>query len=101
MKLLNRNLRNYLFALITLLVCFVLLYVSFRWGPGTFLPVVAVGISALMVIGCMAVAGETMNVVNNIIPPLLIIIGVSDSIHLIDKSNGSGPDFTSTRTNLF
>ena len=70
---------------LTLLVCLVLLFVSFRWVPGTFLPVVAVGLSAIMVIGAMALAGETMNVINNIIPPLLIIIGVSDSIHLIGR----------------
>lgn len=70
---------------LTLLVCLVLLFISFRWVPGTFLPVVAVGLSAIMVIGAMALAGETMNVINNIIPPLLIIIGVSDSIHLIGR----------------
>lgn len=70
---------------LTLLVCFVLLYLSFRWTPGMVLPVVAVGITAVIVIGAMALVGETMNVLNNIIPPLLIIIGVSDSIHLIGR----------------
>ncbi|HHH31138.1 MAG TPA: hypothetical protein ENK57_22705, partial [Polyangiaceae bacterium] len=50
-----------------------------------FLPVLAVGISAVIVIGTMAMVGETMNVLNNIVPPLLIIIGVSDSIHLIGR----------------
>lgn len=70
---------------ITLLVCLVLLYLSFRWMPGTFLPVTAVGISAVIIIGSMAFFGETLNVINNIIAPLLIIIGVSDSIHLIGR----------------
>ncbi|MFK7985004.1 MAG: RND family transporter [Sandaracinaceae bacterium] len=76
---------NFRIVPLTLLVCLVLLYVSFRWVPGMVLPVVAVGLSALMVVGAMAFLGETMNVVNNIIPPLLIIIGVSDSIHLIGR----------------
>lgn len=76
---------NFRIVPLTLLVCLVLLYVSFRWVPGTVLPVVAVGLSALMVVGAMALLGQTMNVVNNIIPPLLIIIGVSDSIHLIGR----------------
>lgn len=76
---------NFRIIPLTLLVCLVLLYLSFRWVPGMFLPVVAVGISAVILIGTMALTGETMNVLNNIIPPLLIIIGVSDSIHLIGR----------------
>ncbi len=70
---------------LTLLVCLILLYLSFRWVPGMILPVVAVGISVLMTIGSMALVGEPLNVINNIIPPLLIIVGVSDSIHLIGR----------------
>ncbi len=76
---------NFRIVPLTLLVCLALLYLSFRWIPGTFLPVTAVGLSAVMIIGSMALFGETMNVINNIIPPLLIIIGVSDSIHLIGR----------------
>ena len=70
---------------LTLVVCFFLLYASFRWFPGMFLPVVAVGVSAVMVLGAMAFLGVTLNVINNVIPPLLIIIGVCDSIHLIGR----------------
>ncbi|MBX3273512.1 MAG: MMPL family transporter [Sandaracinaceae bacterium] len=76
---------NFRIVPLTLLVCLVLLYVSFRWLPGTLLPVVAVGISAVIVLGAMAMVGETMTVLNNIVPSLLIIIGVSDSIHLIGR----------------
>jgi len=70
---------------LTLLVCVLLLFVSFRWMPGVILPIGAVVISAVMVVGGMALVGEPMNVLNNIIPPLLIIIGISDSIHLIGR----------------
>ncbi|NOY94586.1 MAG: MMPL family transporter [Deltaproteobacteria bacterium] len=70
---------------LTLLVCMFLLFLSFRWMPGVFLPIGAVLISAVMVLGGMAVVGEPMNVLNNIIPVLLIIIGISDSIHLIGR----------------
>ena len=76
---------NFRIVPMTLAVCLLLLYLSFRWWPGMILPVSAVGLTALMVVGTMALVGEPMNVVNNIIPPLLIIIGVSDSIHLIGR----------------
>lgn len=70
---------------ITLLVCLVLLYLSFRWLPGTVLPIVTVGLTAAAVVGGMGLVHEPMNILNNIIPPLLIIIGISDSIHLINR----------------
>lgn len=76
---------NFRIVPLTLLVCLVLLYVSFRWTPGMILPVAAVGLTAVIVIGAMAMFGETMTVLNNIVPSLLIIIGISDSIHLIAR----------------
>ena len=81
----NMRKDNLLMVPITLLVCILLLYIAFRWLPGVFLPIGAVGITALIVVGAMAVVGEPMNILNNIIVPLLIIIGISDSIHLIGR----------------
>ena len=69
----------------TLAVCVALLFLSFRWLPATFLPIVAVGASALIVVGAMAAVGEPLNILNNLIPALLIIIGVTDSIHLLNR----------------
>jgi hydrophobe/amphiphile efflux-3 (HAE3) family protein len=70
---------------ITLLVCVLLLYLSFRWLPGVLLPLGAVVITTLLTLGGMVVVNEPMNVINNIIPVLLIIIGISDSIHIIGR----------------
>ncbi|MBZ0122144.1 MAG: MMPL family transporter [Sandaracinaceae bacterium] len=69
----------------TLLVCLVLLFVSLRWAPGVVLPLVTVGLSALVTMGGMALFGQELNVITNIVPPLLIIVGISDSIHLIGR----------------
>ena len=70
---------------LTLVVCMLLLGIALRWLPGVILPIAAVGITALITVGGMAAAGEPFNVLNNIIPTLLIIIGISDSIHLIAR----------------
>lgn len=70
---------------LTLVVCLLLLALALRWLPGVILPIATVGITAVMVVGGMALAGEPMNILNNIIPTLLIIIGISDSIHLIGR----------------
>ncbi|MDH4283526.1 MAG: efflux RND transporter permease subunit, partial [Myxococcales bacterium] len=63
----------------------VLLMLSFRWVPGVLLPFAAVAITALVVVGGMGLFGEPMNILNNIIVPLLIIIGISDAIHLVQR----------------
>ncbi len=70
---------------LTVLVCLILLTVSFRWAPGVLLPLGAVAITALVTVGGMALFGESMNILNNVIVPLLIIIGISDATHLIQR----------------
>ncbi len=70
---------------ITMLVCAVLLLAGLRWLGGVALSLATVGIAAAMVVGGMAAVGEPMNVLNEIVPPLLIIIGVSDAIHLVSR----------------
>ena len=76
---------------LTLLVCILVLAYALRWLPGVILPIVAVGLTALMVVGGMAMVGEKFNVLNNVIPVLLIIIGISDSVHLIARYREEQP----------
>ena len=70
---------------LTLLVCLALLFLSFRWVPGVVLPFAAVAITAVVTVGGMGLVGEPMNILNNVIVPLLIIIGISDATHLIQR----------------
>ncbi|MEM7135441.1 MAG: MMPL family transporter [Myxococcota bacterium] len=70
---------------VTVLVCLFLLMLSFRWVPGVLMPLAAVGVTALIVVGGMGLVGEPMNILNNIIVPLLIIIGISDATHLVQR----------------
>lgn len=66
-------------------VCILILLMAFRWLPGILLPLVAVGMTATQLVGGMAFAGEKFNILNNILPLLIIIIGISDSIHIISR----------------
>lgn len=76
---------------LTLLVCILVLGYALRWFWGVILPIVAVGLTALMVVGGMAMVGEKFNILNNVIPTLLIIIGISDSVHLIARYREEQP----------
>ena len=68
-----------------LLVSLIVLLASFRWVPALLLPTVVVVASALLLVGGMGWVGEKFNIINNIVPTLVIVIGISDSIHLISR----------------
>lgn len=68
-----------------LVVILILLYASFRWLPAVLLPLAVVGVSASILMGLMGAFGEELNIINNIVPILVIVIGISDSIHLVNR----------------
>lgn len=70
---------------VTLLVCLALLWMSYRWWPAVLLPGVGVLLAAGMFVSGMVLLGRPLNILNNVIPALLIFIGISDSIHLINR----------------
>ena len=69
----------------SIIVSLLILLLAFRWLPALVLPTIAVGVSALVLVGGMAIFGENLNILNNIIPTLVIIIGISNSIHIINR----------------
>ncbi len=70
---------------VTVLICALLLFASFRWLPAMVLPLITVGVGVAVVIGAMAWAGEPLTILSNVLPTLLIIIGLSNAIHLISR----------------
>ena len=71
------------FTLITLVVLLVLLYLSFRSFSATLLPLIAVQVGGVWLMGWIFLIGERMSMVNNILPPLTLVIGVAITIHVI------------------
>ena len=51
------------------------------------LPLVTVLITAVWILGIMSITGKGLNVMTYMVPTLLFIIGVSDSIHLLTRLN--------------
>ncbi|MBH23401.1 MAG: hypothetical protein CMH57_02835 [Myxococcales bacterium] len=78
-----------------IVVCLIIMVLSFRWWPALVLPLGAMVLSAVALVGLMAAVGEPFNIINNIVPLLVIIIGIADSIHLLHRYGeelGSGKD---------
>ncbi|MFT3925636.1 MAG: efflux RND transporter permease subunit [Myxococcales bacterium] len=69
----------------TLVVSLIMLLFAFRWWPGVLFPLLKVGLTSLWVLGGMALCSIKLNVINNILPALLIIMGLSDAIHLVAR----------------
>jgi predicted RND superfamily exporter protein len=69
----------------TLIASFIVLALSFRWWPAVVLPVVSVGVTALWLLGGMALVHERLNVLNNMLPALVIIIGLNEAVHIIGR----------------
>lgn len=68
-----------------LLVSLLILFLAFRWLPALFLPTLAVGMSAVVLVGGMSLVKEPMNILNNIIPTLVVLIGISSTIHILNR----------------
>lgn len=69
----------------TLVVSLLMLVLAFRWWAAVLIPLIKVALTSLWVIGGMALFGVKLNVISNTIPALLIIMGLTDSIHLVSR----------------
>lgn len=74
-----------LVALATMASLLVLL-IGLRTAAGVMLPIATVGITVTLTLGGMAIAGEPINLLTNMIPPLLLTIGLSDAVHVVLRS---------------
>ena len=70
---------------LALLLCALLLYASFRWVAGVILPIAMVAMSVVCVIGTMALIGEPLSILMNTLPTLLIIMGISEAVHVVGR----------------
>ncbi|MGF1465234.1 MAG: RND family transporter [Sandaracinaceae bacterium] len=68
---------------LALLGSLAMLLLSFRTFAGVALPLGAAGMTAGMVVGAMGWLGEPINLLNNVVPALLITIGLGDAVHLL------------------
>jgi predicted RND superfamily exporter protein len=70
---------------LAMLFCVFSLFLTFRWWAAIIFPVMAVGISVLILVGTMAWADQPFNIINQILPVLLIVVGINDSIHVVSR----------------
>ena len=75
----------WMFFLLSAGIVCMFLYLSFRSVLGLYIPQLTVIVSVLLLLGLMSLCGQELNILSNVIPSLLLVYGVSDSIHLIHR----------------
>ena len=69
------------------LIFFVLMLWFFRRLVQASLPLITVGLATLWIVGLLAVIGQEINILNNIIPTLILVVGICDGLHVVIRTN--------------
>ena len=70
--------------LITIILIIVLAF-SFRTVPGVIAPLLTVGIGVIMTLGTITTLGYSLSMISVLVPPLLMILGFSYSVHVTSE----------------
>jgi predicted RND superfamily exporter protein len=63
-------------------VLVVMLAIIFRKIPGVLLPLLSMGVSLVWTMGLYALCGFELNTITSLLPPVVMVLAVSNSIHL-------------------
>lgn len=73
------------FAPLTACILALVLGLLFRSAQGVLIPLLSVGLGALWTLALMALTGEPVNIINTITATLILVIGVADAIHMMER----------------
>ena len=75
----------YMFSLLALAICILVLFIFFRSVKAVFVPVLIVIIGVIWAMGMLSLFGYKITLLSGMIPPLLIVIGIPNSIYMLNK----------------
>ena len=75
----------YLFSALALAICIVVLFIFFRSFKAVFFPVLIVLTGVVWALGMLSLFGYKITLLSGMIPPLLIVIGIPNSIYMLNK----------------
>jgi uncharacterized protein len=75
----------YLFSALALAICIVVLFIFFRSFKAVFYPVLIVLTGVVWSMGLLSLLGFKITILSGMIPPLLIVIGIPNSIYMLNK----------------
>jgi len=77
----------YLFSLLAVIICVFFLFVFFRSFKAVIIPVSIVLVQVVWALGMLALFGFKITIFTGMMPAILIIIGIENSIYMLNKYN--------------
>lgn len=74
-----------IFVSLAMLLIIAVLFVTYRNFWGVVIPVVTVLVCLIWILGLMGATGETVNLISNLLIPIMFVVGMSDVIHLTTR----------------
>lgn len=75
----------FLFTILALTICIIVLFIFFRSFKAVIFPVIIVIIGVIWAMGMLSWFGYKITLLSGMIPPLLIVIGIPNSIYMLNK----------------
>jgi uncharacterized protein len=75
----------YFFSVLALAICIIVLFIFFRSFKAVFFPVIIVITGVVWAVGMLAFFDFKITILSGMIPPLLIVIGIPNSIYMLNK----------------
>ena len=75
----------YFFSVLALAICIVVLFLFFRSFKAVVFPVLIVITGVIWALGMLSLFGYKITILSGMIPPLLIVIGIPNSIYMLNK----------------
>ncbi len=75
----------YFFSALALVICIIVLFFFFRSFKAVFFPVLIVLVGVVWALGMLGLFGYKITLLSGMIPPLLIVIGIPNSIYMLNK----------------
>ena len=75
----------YMFSVLALAICIIVLFFFFRSFKAVFVPVLIVIVGVIWAMGMLSLFGYKITLLSGMIPPLLIVIGIPNSIYMLNK----------------
>ncbi len=81
--LMERELVTFFTTSVILLALF--LFIAFRRGWGVLAPIAVVGLTVLWQVALMTAMGRPLSILTMLLPTILFVVGMSDSVHIIER----------------
>ncbi|MFY0651108.1 MAG: MMPL family transporter [Cyclobacteriaceae bacterium] len=74
-----------LFLILSLIVTGFILFLFFRSWQAVLFPLIIIGVIVVWVMGCLAMFDYKITLLTGLIPPIIVVIGIPNSVYMLNK----------------